>query len=164
MYQNYLPLIKSIASKYRGVVPFEDLVQEGFVGVIEAKGNFDPSKGVKFSTYAFYWIRKRISEAVRREGIQTLNSVELNEEILPGKETERYGDGASKKLDEGISKNFSSLERSVLKLHFQEEKSLSQIAEELGICREKVRQAKYLLLRKVKINQELTKDLSSVHK
>jgi len=57
---NYLPLIKSLAYKYKGNgVPLEDLIQEGFLGLLEAKSRFDPSKKVKFSTYAFYWIKKK---------------------------------------------------------------------------------------------------------
>ena len=35
--QNYLPLVKSIASRYKGRVSFEDLIQEGFLGLLEAK-------------------------------------------------------------------------------------------------------------------------------
>ena len=47
----YLPLIKSIASRYTGRgVPFEDLVQEGILGIIEAEKRFDASKGTSFST------------------------------------------------------------------------------------------------------------------
>ncbi|RKY38599.1 MAG: RNA polymerase sigma factor, RpoD/SigA family, partial [Candidatus Omnitrophota bacterium] len=60
LYHDYLPLIKSVATRYKKErVSFEDLIQEGFLGLLEAKERFDSSKKVKFSTYAFYWIKKK---------------------------------------------------------------------------------------------------------
>lgn len=149
IYQTYLPLVKSIACKYKEKgVPFEDLIQEGFLGLLEAKEKFDPSRKVKFSTYAYYWIKKKIIEAVQREKIQSLNCVELNEAFLENHAAqEAYED---KKVDIFSFEDLSPLEQKVLKLHFQEGKALSHIARELGIRREKVRQAKQLLLRRVK--------------
>ncbi len=160
--QNYLPLVKSIASRYKGRVSFEDLVQEGFLGILEAKERFDSSKKAKFSTYAFYWIKKRILEAIQKEKIQSLDSVELNEEILESPIIEKTYESGN--LDIFLNKNLSSLEQKIFKLYFQEAKTLSQIAKELGIRREKVRQIKQLLLRKLKINQKLTEDLYAVNR
>jgi len=163
LYQDYLPLIKSIASKYRKEgVPFEDLIQEGFLGLLEAEKRFNTSRKVKFSTYAFYWIKKRILEAVRKEKIQSLNSLELKDEIIANPIIEKTYE--SKELDIFLDKNLSSLEQKIFKLYFQEGKSLSLIAKELNMCREKVRQIKYLLLRKIKINQKLTEDLYAVNR
>ncbi len=163
LYQDYLPLIKSIASKYRKEgVPFEDLIQEGFLGLLEAEKRFNTSRKVKFSTYAFYWIKKRILEAVRKEKIQSLNSLELKDEIIANPIIEKTYE--SKELDIFLDKNLSSLEQKIFKLYFQEGKSLSLIAKELNMCREKVRQIKYLLLRKIKINQKLTEDLYVVNR
>ena len=161
--QNYLPLVKSIVSRYKGRVSFEDLIQEGFLGLLEAEKRFDSSKKAKFSTYAFYWIKKRILETIRKEKIQSLDSLELNEEILENPIVKRAYE--SKDLDIfSLNKNLTPLEQKIFKLHFQEEKSLSQIAKKLGICREKVRQTKYLLLRKIKINQKLTENLYLVNR
>jgi len=155
LYHDYLPLIKSVASKYKKEgVPFEDLIQEGFLGLLEAKERFDPSKKVKFSTYAFYWIKKKILEAIQKEKIQSLNSIELNEEILEGSIWEK-----TYELNIFPEKNLTPLEQKIFELYFQQGKTLSQIAKELGIRREKVRQIKQLLLRKIKINKKLTKDL-----
>ncbi|RKY42015.1 MAG: hypothetical protein DRP80_07235 [Candidatus Omnitrophota bacterium] len=152
LYQNYLPLVKSIASRYKGRVPFEDLIQEGFLGLLEAEKRFDSSKKAKFSTYAFYWIKKKISEAVRKEKAQSLNSSELKEEILEGSIIEKTYE--SEDLDIfSFNKNLLSLEQKIFKLYFREGKSLPQIAKELNIRREKARQIKYLLLRKIKINR-----------
>jgi RNA polymerase primary sigma factor len=46
----------------RGVIPFVDLVQEGYLGLLNAVDRFDPERG-KFSTYAYWWIRKAMSNA-----------------------------------------------------------------------------------------------------
>jgi len=166
LYQDYLPLIKSIASRYKkGRVSFEDLVQEGFLGLFEAEKRFDPSKKIKFSTYAFYWIKKRILEAIQKEKIQSLNSVELNEEILKNSVIEKIYEYENGDLDiSSLNRNLSPLEQKIFKLHFQQKMPLSQIAKELGIRREKVRQTKQLLLRKIKINQKLTENLYAVNR
>jgi RNA polymerase primary sigma factor len=58
-------LVRSVARRYRGLgVPFEDLVQEGSIGLMRAVEKFDRSRGLKFSTYAVWWIRSAIVEAV----------------------------------------------------------------------------------------------------
>jgi RNA polymerase primary sigma factor len=58
-------LVRSVARRYRGLgVPFEDLVQEGNIGLMRAVEKFDRSRGLKFSTYAVWWIRSAVVEAV----------------------------------------------------------------------------------------------------
>ena len=58
-------LVRSVARRYRGLgVPFEDLVQEGNIGLMRAVEKFDPSRGLKLSTYAVWWIRSAIIQAV----------------------------------------------------------------------------------------------------
>ncbi|HEC92577.1 MAG TPA: sigma-70 family RNA polymerase sigma factor [Candidatus Atribacteria bacterium] len=112
LYQNYLPLVKSIASRYKGRVSFEDLIQEGFLGLLEAKKRFDLSKKVKFSTYAFYWIKKKILEAIQKEKIQSLDSLKLNEEILENPIIEKTYEG--KDLDIfSLNRDLSSLEQKI---------------------------------------------------
>ncbi len=164
LYYDYLPLVKSIASRYKkSKVPSEDLIQEGFLGLLEAEKRFDPSRKIKFSTYAFYWIKKRILETIQKEKIQSLNSVELKEEILKTPVIEKTYE--SRDLDiSSLNINLSPLEQKIFKLHFQQKMPLSQIAKELGIRREKVRQTKQLLLRKIKINQKLTENLYAVNR
>lgn len=62
-------LVISIARKYIGQgVPFPDLVQEGNIGLTKAIDKFDPSRGNRLATYATWWIRKEITEAVPEQG------------------------------------------------------------------------------------------------
>jgi RNA polymerase primary sigma factor len=52
-----------IAREFRHFgVPMEDLLAEGTVGLLEAASRYDPTRGVKFASYAVWWIRKRICE------------------------------------------------------------------------------------------------------
>lgn len=57
------------ASEYRSSgIPFEDLLAEGNIGLVEAAHRYDSSHGVKFLTYASWWIRKRILDYLSNEG------------------------------------------------------------------------------------------------
>jgi RNA polymerase primary sigma factor len=63
-----LRLVRALAQRYRDRgVPLEDLVQEGAVGLIRAAEKFDHRRGVKFSTYAAWWIRRSIMDALTNE-------------------------------------------------------------------------------------------------
>jgi RNA polymerase primary sigma factor len=78
-----------------GIIPFADLVQDGYVGLMKAVDRFDPDRGYRFSTYAFWWIRRSMSEAFThhsrlirlpdslRENLRRMRSVrdELREEL-----------------------------------------------------------------------------------
>ncbi len=60
-----LRLVIYVAKCYRHVeVPFLDLIQEGNIGLIRALDKFEPSRGVKFVTYAHWWVRQAIGRAI----------------------------------------------------------------------------------------------------
>jgi len=60
-----LGFVITVAGEYRGLgIPFEDLINEGNLGLIEAAQRYDPGRGVRFITYAVWWIRKAILKAV----------------------------------------------------------------------------------------------------
>lgn len=63
----YMRLAISMAAKYRRYgAPMNDLIQEAGVGLMKAADKFDPDRGVRFSTYAVWWIKASIQDYVMR--------------------------------------------------------------------------------------------------
>ena len=148
--EEYIPFVKKIASNYtHSGLPFDELLQEGMLGLWEAIHRFDPDKKIKLTSFAKYWIKKRIIDAINIEKNTHLNVPACNENISV--DTENNTNHANeKKLD--LPDNTPDLEKKVLLLYFENQLTLNEIAKKLNITREKSRQLKEKGLRRLKLN------------
>jgi RNA polymerase primary sigma factor len=77
-----LRLAVAVAKKFRGQgLPFEDLIQEGNIGLMKAVDKFDPEMGNRFSTYATWWIRQSIQMAIGDKGREIRLPAHMNEKL-----------------------------------------------------------------------------------
>lgn len=107
--------------------PFEDGMQEGRVGVLEALKRFDADRGAKFTTYAGWWIRQAIESAMGQSPIP----VEEVPEVATG--CESVVDAvACFEVAEAV-KSLSEDEAHLLRWRFYQDESLEQIGKRLGI-------------------------------
>lgn len=82
-----LRLVVKLAMDYKHTrIGMDDLIAEGNLGLIEAAARFDPGRGVRFASYASWWIRKFLIQAIDRQAHQTTSPARGMAEARPSQE------------------------------------------------------------------------------
>lgn len=143
--RDYSALANSVAWAYRNSpVPLEDLKQEAMIGLWQAYQRFDASRGVKFSTYAYYWVKKHVLQAIDAESGHSGASHSVDDMDLPAPPEN------SQETNLNLPAELPEIEKAILGMSYGQRMSIGEIAKRLNISNEKVRQLRSRALRRLK--------------
>jgi RNA polymerase primary sigma factor len=167
-----LKFVVNYAKQYRkSGVPFSDLISEGNIGLIKAAEKFDETKGVKFISYAVWWIRNSIQECIDRY-LGNIEEVNVDNYMFDNCKSSEY-DYSSQLVNNEFEEELNNIqsreatiselmktlkkrEIKILSLYFGlydgKEMTLDEIGQEMDLTKERVRQIKDKALVKLKVN------------
>lgn len=168
-----LKFVPTIAKQFKGCgLPFADIIEEGNIGLINAIDRFDPKKDTKVISYAVWWIRKTIIEAIEKKSTLDVENVddynhhdnqeEQNGNIIKPffvdnlfeetKETSMDYKQIIEELFEGVPERERCIVSDYYGLYGDAPRTLDEIGEDLSITKERVRQLNEKALKKMRSN------------
>jgi RNA polymerase sigma-B factor len=161
--ERHLPLVRSIARRFAGAEPLDDLAQVGAIGLIKAADRFDAARGVAFSAYAAPFIAGEIRHHLRdrcapvrvprhlqAQGVR-VTAVEL--EQAEASQTDPMVQAQDRIALGAALRSLGSSEREVVQLRFMEDLSQAQIARRIG--RSQVHVSRTLRAALLRLHQQL---------
>lgn len=168
-----LRFVPTIAKKFRGCgLPFADIIEEGNIGLINAIDRFNPQKDNKIISYAVWWIRKSIIEAIEKKGVIDAENIDdisapsnnkknfINDNFIIH-EKEIFENNNDKKiyikeiinqLFEGIPEKEQLMLSDYYGLNGDTQRTLDEIGIEVNLTKERVRQINEKTLKKMRAN------------
>lgn len=190
--ESNLKFVFDVAKHYTGRgLSISELISEGNMGLVKAIDKFDEAKDVKFISYAVWWIRQSMLEAIKKKKLLSLvelDSTESNDTIFERKvsddedeyvdrmndvkfsnETEEYKKELGENQKEVIEKLLTSLngrEKEIIESYYglnnQKELTLFEIGKKYKLSSERVRQIKLTAIRKLRSSMMMYDDMEEL--
>jgi RNA polymerase primary sigma factor len=155
-----LRFVVSVAKQYQNQgLSLPDLINEGNLGLIKAAEKFDETRGFKFISYAVWWIRQSILQALAEQSrivrlpLNQVGSLNKINKAFSKFEQEYERKPSPEELAESLELPREKVKRDIIRLFFGigiQEMTLEEIGERFGLTRERVRQIKEKAIRRLR--------------